>query len=275
MSNLRVPKELYTERSHLYGAMKIVASNFDGMSCSVEEIIRLLPQNLKETPAFKDVLTGKWRYDFGDPYSIENGKEQLFGTDQCPLVEWLYRCVYEMQMVLRDAQLLEYLKRLGDTSKHLEALVECSPLLLIKKPAKIKYEVGGYGQGNKTIDFFIEHPSGISILIDVKCRIKELINKLPDSGRPDPEGLFKSLPEKFNTQSPDMCLQGGWIHSSLKFHRTELHSEFDNINASKLHFVILALWDKQAYILKRNSKIVEDLNSVFNFPSDDSIVIDE
>ena len=32
----------------------------------------------------------------------------------------------------------------GDTSKHLETLVECSPLLLIKKPAKIKYEVVGY-----------------------------------------------------------------------------------------------------------------------------------
>ena len=253
----------------------MVASNFDRMDCSIEEIIRLLPQNLKETPAFKDALSGKWRYDFGDPYLIENGKEQLFGTDQCPLVEWLYRCVYEMHMILTDAQLLEYLKRLGDTSKHLEALVECSPLLLIKKPAKIKYEVVGYGQGNKTIDFFIEHPSGISILIDVKCRIKELINKLPEAGRPDPEGLFKSLPEKFNTQSPDKYLQGGWIHSSLKFHRTELYSEFDNTDANKLHFVILALWDKQAYILKRNSKIVEDLNSVFNFPSDDSIVINE
>ena len=48
MSNLRVPKELYTERNHLYGAMKIVVSNFNGVSCSVEEIIRLLPQNLKE-----------------------------------------------------------------------------------------------------------------------------------------------------------------------------------------------------------------------------------
>jgi hypothetical protein len=273
MSDLRVPKEFYTERSHLFGAMKRVASNINGKSCSVEEIIRLLPRNLKETPAFRDALTGKWRYDFGDPYSIEDGKEELFGTDQCPLVEWLYRCLSEMQRVLTDTQLLEYLKRLGDTSKHLEALVECSPLLLIKKPAKIEYEVRGYGQGNKTIDFFIEHPSGISVLIDVKCRIKELINKLPEAGRPDPEGLFKSLPEKFNSQNSDMCLQGGWIHSSLKFHGKELHAEFDNTNASKLHFIILALWDKQAYILKRNSKMVEDLNTVFKFPSDDSIVI--
>lgn len=275
MNNLRVPRELYTETSHLYGAMKIVASKLDGITCSVKEIIRLLPKNLKETPAFKDALTGKWRYDFGDPYSIEDGKEQLFGTDQCPLVEWLYRCIYEMQMVLTDSQLLEYLKRLGDTSKHLEALVECSPLFLIKKPAKIKYEVCGYGQGNKQIDFFIEHPSGISILIDVKCRIKELINKLPDSGRPDPSGLFKSLPEKYIDKSPDECLQGGWIHSSLKFYRTELQSEFNDTDANKLHFVILALWDKTAYILKRSSRIVENLNSVFKFPSDDSIVIDE
>lgn len=54
-----------------------------------------------------------------------------------------------------------------------------------------------------------------------------------------------------------------------------LHSEFDNTNASKLHFVILALWDKQAYILKRNSKMVEDLNSVFNFTINESIAINE
>ena len=97
MSELRIPKELYTKRGHLFGAMKQVASNFDKLACSVEEIIRLLPQNLKEAPAFKDALTGKWRYDFGDPYSIENGKEELFGTDQCPLVEWLFRCVSRLR----------------------------------------------------------------------------------------------------------------------------------------------------------------------------------
>ena len=273
MGELRIPKKLYTEKSHLFGAMNQVASNIDELSCSVEEIIRLLPQNLKEAPAFKDALSGKWRYDFGDPYSIDNGKEELFGTDQCPLVEWLSRCVSEMQLVLTHSQLLEYLKRLGDTSKHLEALVECSPLLLIKKPAKIKYEVVGYGQGNKTIDFFIEHPSGISIFIDVKCRIKELINKLPEAGIPNPEGLFKSLPEKYNIQSPDTCLQGGWIHSSLKFYRKELQEEFDKMDSERLHFIILALWNKQAYILTRNSKMADDLNSVFKFPSNDSIVI--
>lgn len=275
MTNLRIPKELYTERSHLYGAMKKVAPNLGEVVCSVEEIIRLLPQNLKETPAFKDALTGKWRYDFGDPYSIEKGKEHLFGTDQCPLVEWLYRCISEMQGILTNTQLIQYLERLGEPSKHLEALVECSPILVTKKPAKIIYEVIGYGQGNRKIDFFIEHPSGISVLIDVKCRIRELIAKLPDAGKPDPKGLFKSLPEKFKSELPNKCLQGGWIHSSLKYHRSELYSEFNQTDPSKLHFAILALWDKQAYILNRNSKIVEDLHSVFNLPIDDSIAIKE
>ena len=255
--------------------MKQVASNLNGMAFSVEEIIRILPQNLKETSAFKDALTGKWRYDFGDPYAIKNGKDQLFGVDQCPLVEWLYRCICEMQLVLTDTQLLEYLKRLGDTSKHLDALVECSPLLLIKKPAEIRYEVIGFGQGNKTIDFFIKHPSGIPILIDVKCRIKELINKLTKAGKPDPEGLFRSLPEKFKKQSPTKYLQGGWIHSPVKFCMSDIHSAFDNTDASKLHFVILAFWDKQAYVLKRNSNIIGDLNLVFNFPNDENIVINK
>jgi hypothetical protein len=140
MNELRIPKELCIEKTHLLGAMKQVASNFDKLSCSVEEIIKLLPQNLKETPAFKDALTGKWRYDFGDPYSIDNGKKELFGTDQCPQVEWLFRSVSEMQIVLTDSQLLEYLQRLGNTSKHLDTLVECSPLLLIKKPNTVRHD---------------------------------------------------------------------------------------------------------------------------------------
>lgn len=273
MTNLHIPPEFYSESYHLYGAMTKAVELLEIAEKSVDDIVRILPKNLREAPAFKDAITGIWRYDFGDPYVINGGREALFGTDQCPPVQWLYRCIVSMEKILTNSQLLEFLDRLGNPSKHLEALTECSPLLVLREPANVGYEVIGFGQGNKRIDFYIQPSKGVPVLIDAKCRIRELIRKLPQTSRPDPSGLFKSLPEKFVSQDPGTCLQGGWIYSVLKWDKAALHSEFDQTDASRLHFAVLACWDKQAYVLSRNSDIERQVRSIFDLPDDDSIVI--
>jgi hypothetical protein len=240
---------------------------------SADDIFQLLPKTLKDSPAFKDALTGIWRYDFGDPYISIDGKEIFFGTDQCPPVEWLYLCVCSMEKIMTDSQLSGFLQRLGDYSKHLEALIECSPFLVLNHPADVKYEIVGMGQGNKSIDFYITTSEPPPLLIDAKCRIRELIRKLPLNTKPEPSGLFKSLPEKFNPQDPEHCLQGGWIYSVLMYDQDELHAEFDKTDASRLHFAILACWNKKAYVLSRNSEIDRHIRRIFSLPSDDSMIM--
>jgi hypothetical protein len=271
MNNIRVPSKLYTETDHLLGAMNKIVEKIGSFEKSTDEIVQLLPQTLKESPAFKDALTGIWRYDFGDPY-IRNGKE-IFGTDQCPPVEWLYLSICLMEKIMTRSQFSGFLQRLGDSSKHLEALIECSPLLVLNHPVDVKYEVVGMGQGNKSIDFYITTSESPPVLIDVKCRIRELIRKLPLNAKPEPSGLFKSLPEKFNPQDPEHCLQGGWIYSILMYDQDELHAEFDKTDASRLHFAILACWNKKAYVLSRTLEIDHHIRCIFNLPSDDSMII--
>lgn len=253
--------------------MEKVAAELGGSLDSVKETIRLLPQNLKEAVAFRDALTALWRYDFGDPYTIDDDKQVLFGTDQCPEVRWLYKCVQVMQNVLTNYQLLLFLKRLGDTSKHLEALVECSPLLALRDTASVTYEAPGYSE--KRVDFLIHPKVGVPVLIDAKCRIRELIRKLPLNAKPDPSGLFKGLVEKFGEQQPDAQLQGGWVHTVVGYVEDELQAEFESTDSSKLHFAIFACWDEKAYVLARDTATRDRVEQVFDLPQDDTIILKE
>lgn len=273
MTKPRLDPQLYTETYHLFGAMERVAINLGYDSASARETVRMLPQNLKEAVAFRDAITGLWRYDFGDPYTTQDEKHFVFGTDQCPQVKWLYQCVQLMQGVLSDSQLLLFLERLGDTSKHLEALVECSPLLVLRGRTKARYEAPGSGE--KRVDFLLTPESGPPVLIDAKCRIRELIRKLPNSGKPDPADVFKSLPDKFDQCEPDVCTQGGWIHTVIGYLEDELRTEFKRTDASRLHFAIFACWDEKAYVLARTEGIRHRINEVFDLPKDDTIILKE
>lgn len=271
MNREYIPREFIKNTNHLLGAMEIVAAKYPEYECSVEDIIRILPQSLKETFVFQDATTDVWRYAFGEPYTLDNGKT-VYGTDHCPPVEWLFRCVYLMGKFLKDSQLLKFLERLGNKSKHLEALIECSPLLVLKNKTNVDYEVTGFGVGNKSIDFLIKPENGVPVLIDAKCRIREVIRKLPTRGKPNPERLLESLQEKFKPNAPESYLQGGWIYSILKFKKNELQQVFDSKDTERLHFIILAFWDKQAYLLCRNPRIEKMVKEVFNLPANQSNV---
>ncbi len=231
----------------------------------------MLPRHLKESTAFRCALTGLWRYDFGDPYTIDGGKGALYGTDQCPQVKWLYQCVQLMQGILSDSDLLKFLHRLGDRSRHLEALVECSPLTVLRATRKVEYEVQGCG--HRRVDFFITPETGTPVLIDSKCRIRELIQKLPLNSKPNPTGIFKSLPDKFEKQDPRVILQGGWIHTVVGYLEEELRLEFNRTDPSRLHFIIIGCWDEKSYLLARNEMIRDEVRKVFKLPDDETIIL--
>jgi hypothetical protein len=272
MNKPRIPEQFYSETSHYFGAMKIVGASLGKTTAEIEAIMRLLPQHLKETIAFVDRFSNIWRYDFGEPYLSDKKQPFMIGTDQFPPVERLLFCVDVMQRVLTPAQLLGYLARLENPSKHLETLMECAPLLLLVDPATVNYEVSGLGEGGHTIDFQIVAKSGDSLLIDVKCRVGQVPQKAPKLGKPDACGLLKSLPEKFCKADPSIVLQGGWIQSVLKYDEPDVIREFKRTDPSRLHFIILANWVVNAYVIARNDNIKRRVLQIFRLPSVDSIV---
>ena len=273
MNKPRVPEQFYSETSHLFGAMKIIGTSLGKTTAEIEAIVRLLPQHLKETVAFVDRLSNIWRYDFGEPYVSDKKQPFMIGTDQFPPVERLLCCVDVMQRYLTATQLLEYLARLGNPSKHLETLMECAPLLVLGNPATVNYEVSGLGEGGHTIDFQILAENGDSLLIDVKCRVGQVPQQAPTLGKPDPRGLLKSLPEKFRQTHPRIMLQGGWIQSVLKYEEEDVIEEFERTDPNRLHFIVLANWVVNAYVLARDDDIKRRVLQVFHLPAVDSIVM--
>lgn len=273
MAQPSIPQQLYIKTHHLLGAMEIIAQQLGHSKEQAENLFRLLPKGLKNTPTFQYYRNKKWYYEYGLPYEKPNSKEIIFGSDQCPLVERLYTGIFAIEKYLSDSQLLEYLERLSDRSKHLEVLSEAVPLTIILDSVKVDYEIEGYGEGNKKIDYLITTGKTQPILLDVKCRVKELIYKFAQPIPPDPNSLFPSTAEKFKQNDPKDYLQGVWINSQLKYNFSQLKPVFDKIDPKKIHFAILACWNIQAFVLSRNQEIKKTLNSVFKLPEDDTIVI--
>jgi hypothetical protein len=272
MTKPTIPQQLYIATNHLLGAMEIIAEKLGHGPQQAERVFRLLPLELKNCPVFLCALRRIWRYEYGPPYTLPNSKRLLVGVDQCPPVEWLYRAVLVMEQHLLASQLIRYIECLKDRSKHLEFLVEAVPLTMLSGSPSVEYEVTGYGVGNKTIDFLIKPAQTTPVLLEVKCRVKELIEKIEHRGIPDASSLFKSTEDKFRANETSTFLQGIWVHSILAYHLSDLKSIFENLDPQKIHFAILACWDKKAFVLSRQENIRELVGTIFKLPNDDTNV---
>jgi hypothetical protein len=270
------PKELIGDRSHLLSAF-IVCGDLRGDSRSYStELLRVLPQDLKEASVWQDKLTGLWRYEYGLPFEKLPNNNIVTGTNVFLPVDELYDSIRLADKYLTKQQLLDFLGRLADRGKHEDVLFEMRPVLHVKGNPSIRYEVSGYGLGNTTCDWAIGYFAH-RIVLDVKNRTRSLVNQLaaisaslkelerpPKLPAPDPQDLFRSAERKFRRRPPFSHLQGLWIHSSIKEDEEKLKSYFESsLDSRKIHFAILSDWKDDAYILARNSILREYLEATF------------
>lgn len=253
----------------------------------VNRLFNMLPQPLQRAPAFCDRITNLWRYDFGFPIDQLPGDSVAIGTHMFPPVERLLRVLFVANMRILEPKLSRYLQRLTDSAKHQDVLAEVSPMLEVNKNISSEFEVSGYGAGKRTIDWLLRPSKSLTVLLDVKCRTKDLIEGLEQivSGNLGPDGkgptpahdvtiLFKDTEAKFSQNSPKEILQGVWVVTQLQQERSELQAAFKLLDPLKLHFAVITNWQKDAYILVRDGIQLETVTSLFSITHSDRFVFD-
>ncbi|MCJ7507353.1 MAG: hypothetical protein MUO85_01315 [candidate division Zixibacteria bacterium] len=273
---VQLPKEMVGDKSTMYDAFLRCAAEHGDDKDYATELFSLLPQALKETPAWFDKLTNLWRYEYGIPYDRMPEEIIISGTNVHLPVSELYTSVRIANKRLRRDQLLKFLERLSNKEKHCDVLFEMRPIKDVKVNLQTNYEVTGLGIGNTTYDWQVKGKF-INIVFDVKNRTKSLLEHMkqiiPDLNRgtanilpsaPNPEDLFKSVENKLKEKCYLGQLQGVWIHSDIKEHEDKLTLYFKKtLNNRKVHFVILSDWKDDAFFLARNILIRSILKKTF------------
>lgn len=246
----------------LYRAFCREGERFEVARSRSKQLFDLLPPNLKETEAFFDKLGARWRYNFGEPLTFNPSGKELHGVHQFPEVRHLFRALNSMVRVLTGEELASFLDRLSVRSKHSNVLFEARPIFDLAVGTSACFEVPAE-VGDKRIDWLLEPPHGIVILLEVKFRVFDILQhfgRMASSRRPEtvefepgkPERLFQSTFEKFAPRDPAAQLQGAWIHTHIQVRRTELEAYFsDTVPRDQLHFAILSTWSRSAFLLTR------------------------
>ena len=224
------------------------------------QLVETLPPKLKSAHCFHDKLTGLWRYEFGEPFYLEEQDQLLWGAHMWVPVRYLRRAVSCCLRRVSSARQGRFLQRLDEPGKHFDVLSEMIPLLNVNELIPANFEVVGRGIGNKEIDWLVGPVGGREILLDVKSRSLDLIEQMDqhhlgdttDPPRHDASLLFRSLEDKFLAAEPSKCLQGVWLATHIKQEESELRDAFMALDSSKVHFAILGQWDSGGFVLVRN-----------------------
>jgi hypothetical protein len=173
---------------------------------------------------------------------------------------------------LKSDQLTTYLARLADPKKHADFLLEFAPILRLAADVQTDYEVCGFGTGNSTVDWLIRPTEGPPILLDVKNRIKDLLESLarmaageraPDGTAPspshDPALLFRRIEQKFRAQHPREFVQAVWIRTELKQELEALRHAFEALDSGRLHVAVIGDWHNDVPVLANSEAAKEHL----------------
>lgn len=227
-----------------------------------------VPAPLIDAGAFRDKLTGLWRYEFGVPFQIDG--TLVWGAHMWIPVDFLHRAIITASTRLSEQERSAYYTRLNVPERHAVTLAEMIPGSKVPADIQTDFEVPGYGAGNSTVDWVVHVPDRL-VLLDVKSRSKDFIEQMTreDGGKvmPEPEHdpalLFRSLDNKFMPANPDERLQGVWIATHIQQNADALNKAFAALDPAKVHFVILGDWEPDVHLLARRDADREYLLDLF------------
>jgi hypothetical protein len=243
-------------------------------SAEGQDLAALLSPALAACHCFFDILTKLWRYEFGVPLDRFSSGQIMYGTHMFHRVDRLVEALSAAKRWLTPAQLHQYLERLSESLKHTDALVEMLPVLRIHRDAIAQFEVRGYGEGNRTIDWLISVTGGPQVLLEVKHRKRDMVEyfgRLSDNPHKsetltpthNTDLLFQSVEGKFVQRLAAEPIQGVWIHVSIKQEQSELEASFARLDPQRIHFAVLGGWDEDVYILTRPDLDAQRLLNLF------------
>ena len=258
------------QKSTLRGRLLEEAKALGLKRTDMEEIISIVPATLIDAFAFLDKLSNLWRYEFGIPYDI--GKDLVWGTHMWVPVHCLFNALSCAHSRLPKDKCIDYMKRLAVPDKHQATLVEMIPGHKVDPTVPVQFEVPELGVGNKTIDWVIGPHKSRTVLIDVKRRTIDFIKQTEQIGdepvapepNHDPNLLFRSIEDKFETADPNQNLQGAWVVTDIKQNERQLSAAFVALKASKVHFAIIGDWKSDAHVLVTRAEDEKYLRELFH-----------
>jgi len=260
--SLTVPPELVVQSGDLKAAFHQVARAAGIPAITSAALFSRLPAPLCDAPAFLCAMGGMWRYQFGLLLDGLPEDSVALGTRQCPEVSWLLKGLLVASERLTQDEISLVSRSLGSIDRHLETLTELAPLARISTRYRAEYEPPDCGTGNRRIDWRFTTECGPTILLEVKSRVKDLIEHLSDISHAavrgakeapeptsDPAMLFRDTVEKFREADPAYFLQGAWIYTAIKQEVSVLRRFFDSLDHSRIHFAVLGDWDDDAFVM--------------------------
>lgn len=245
------------------------AASFGMAAQEAQTLVQLLPSPLIDSPGFLDTFKGLWRYEFGEPFILND--QLIFGTHMFLPVNELLLATGEFARWVPVGKRVAYLAALNDPSKHPSALAEMMPVCRLPFTLAVDYEMPGYGPGNRTVDWALQ-AEGRLILLDAKSRTTDFIQQACSAGQngemPSPEHdhrlMFKSIESKFNAADPAVQLQGAWIATHIMQNRVEIDNAFAALDPAKVHFAMFGDWHSDVSLLVRREVDRQFLLDLFN-----------
>ena len=269
---MRVPREFMKQTADFKSCFITHALQQGLPVQSAQELFALVPLDISNAFCFQDAFTDLWRYDFGAPAISMPGGRQVIGTLQFPELRILVSVVRLARQVLPKNRLGLYLGRLANKKKHPDALAEFQPLIHRAGVSGIENEVPG--EGNKTIDWRIPDDGLPPLLVEVKSRVKDLIESFESlefaqslglteipSPHHDPSIMLRSTTEKFPVCGPNIALHCVWISAHLKQEANETKMAYQRLASGRVHVVVFGGWTQEASFIGDRP---EDIQAVTN-----------
>jgi hypothetical protein len=277
---MRVPREFAKSISSFKDCFihHAMLQNFPEIDANL--MFATLPEVIARAFCFQDSFTYVWRYDLGTPAIKLSGGREIIGTLQFQEVRKLVSVIKIATQVLDHRTLHQYLDRLANVKKHPDVLAEFQPLLHREELYGIEHEARG--ANNKTIDWRIPDAGLPPLFVEVKSRIKDLIesfetlefaqslgiNEIP-APRHNPAVMLRSTVEKFPARDPSDALHCVWVAAHLKQEANESKSAYDQLEAGKVHVVVFGGWNREASIIGVTAETVKSVAQRLNLiPSD-------
>lgn len=273
---------------------KAFRSACSGLSISnlrSDELLELVPASLRSTDCCSLPYPDQqrvWKYCFSAPYRLGDGKV-AFDFSRSSRVEVLVGVLDFAERRLCGESLSKVVAGLGDSEKHLTWLGEFAPVMRISDDIPIDCDVAIKQGSDNDVDWaigFTPRP----VFLEVKTRTFDMFQVLKDCAdlpnipgvvelqsppSHDPSRLLKSIEKKFPVRQPDEALQGGWVNTGVRQPDKGVRSAFDELDHSRVHFVILGDWSDEACVLARDGVDRCDVASLFGRTHDENRLFKE
>lgn len=238
------------------------------------DLVEMVPLPIRTSGCFFDLISGLWRYEFGEPWSVDD--RFVGGPHLWQPVQNLVSVLKAVQRYLTAEERERFMARLAVPQQHEINLAEFIPVIRLPRDVRCEFDFRT-GVGDRDVDWRLVRPGHRPVLVDVKRRIADIIGTMGNvvQGRRRPNGhgpqpdhdpalLFRSVESKYQPTTPDTQLQGVWIYSAVKQERQELNEAFANLDPDRVHFAVLGGWRRGIQVLARRDEDVATILSVFD-----------